>query len=421
MSFRSPRARRRSLSFSQQRLRRLMDDDVLITEEELEEIGRDPIAELSDFMDKIDTEYVQVPPKGFSSWEQFFVNRRYGEEEYHYKDVHIGNNTEGGREQLQIGGFGSGEPYGYNGYPLHVRVVQGYDRTECVGREIELRSMDLTMSIQIQDNFNFDVNDHFVLTRIFIVTDTQAAEPGNLNTNFANLRSDTTVTTGQALPKHAQIYSHYDLENLGRYKVLYDKIHQLPTGKSKYFSFNKFNDNGSGKTQFAMQTMREAGTNLYQFACENGQEIESEARALDAYVDLNLDQVGDLAGALPPDAVYTGTIGDALFGDSTLQFGRVYVQPGRPDAGGEVTQEQFEGVLSLNPVTQFHRRDTAEFLKKIHIDFEDTFVQLKTHVVDGVAYNYFEDNAIYIGFQTISRTYSWLGLYCESRLTFWNN
>lgn len=366
-------------------------------------------------------EIIDRPPKGFHSWEAYFINQRYGPMEYKYQDNHIGNDASyGGRVVLNKGGMGGGEPYGYNGWALHGRLRQGYDRNQSLGNKICMRSLDINMSIRQEWNYIYTNTDKFAQVRIFIVCDLEALSPDYNNADFANRRSDSTCPATDCLLANGwSIYDHYNLDVTKRYMVLFDKLVEIKPAKTLRGQTYNFRENGVDKTPFNFKTKREAHTNMFQLACQNGGVIGGDQRDLDGYIRLNLNQTGDLVGALPPDAVYTGSISDALLSDSTLEFGQIYLQPGM-DGSGSVVQDQFEGVLELNPMTESWQMDTSEWNYHVHIDFEETEAMLKYYDYDG-GWNYMEDNAIYLGIQTVSRTDTELGFWASSRFTYYND
>ena len=413
----TPRASRKHIFTSPPMKRRKgRKSSILITEEELEEIGRVSFQNVH---------VARQPPSGFPDWQRYYMALLKGLTEYKYSDVHIGDNPMTGRQQLQKGGFPSvgGSNYGYNGYPLHVRVPQGYDRNESIGHRLDFRSLDLTVTVQqTYGPYPYENTDKFAIIRLILVMDTKAADPGYLNINFANLRDDAPGDpTDKLFADGRSLYSHYNLDNQDRYIILYDKLHELPIGKHKSFNYYRTNESEAGKTEFAMRTIREANSNMWQFACEEGGNT-GDQRNLNALLNIHLNQEGNLTGSLPPDAVYVGTIDDQLLTNSYLKFGKVFVQPGI--SGGDVVQEQLEGVISINPIRNLWRYDTSEWVQKIHIDFEDDLYTLLTAYQDedtGKIWNWFNDYGIYLAVQTVSQADATMGLWVESRLTFWNH
>lgn len=414
----TPRASRKHIVTSPpMKRRKARKSSILISEAELEEIGRVSFQNVH---------VARQPPSGFPDWQRYYMALLRGVTEYKYSDVHIGDNPMTGRQQLQKGGFPSvgGSNYGYNGYPLHVRVPQGYDRNESIGNRLDFRSLDLTVTVQqTYGPYPYENTDKFAIIRLLLVMDTKAADPGYLNVNFANLRDDAPGDpTDKLFADGRSLYSHYNLDNQDRYIILYDQLHELPIGKHKSNNYYRTNEDETGKMEFGMKTMREANTNMWQFACKKGDEIYDDPRSVTGEINVNFNTTGTLDGTGPGvnvlDAV---TVNTPLF-TSDVNFGQLYVQPGV--ASGTVLQEQLEGVVSINPIRNYWRYDTSEWVQKIHIDFEDDLYTMLTTYQDeetGKRWNWFNDYGIYLAVQTVSQTDATMGLWVESRLTFWNH
>ena len=363
-----------------------------------------------------------MPPKGYLSWDSYWVDRMYGTSEYKYNDYFIGNSQNNAEIVVPLQqDWGVANQYAYKGFTLHPYLPKGFDRNQVVGNKIELRSLDITLALRQVWNYDFETTDKFMMVRIIIAMDTKGITPDVNNIDFANARDDSTCSNSDQLLQNAKsIYSHYNLDNTGRYTVLYDEIHDIKCGRHYSKQYNKTNENAEGKLDGGFRTLRGANENLYQFACEEGAASAGDQRALNALLNIHLNQEGDLAGALPPDAVYVGTIDDQFLTNSYLKFGKVFVQPGQT-AGGTVVQDQGEIAFAINPIRHLWRMDTSEWHQKIHIDFDNTLCMLQEFNVAGQDRMYFEDYGMYLAFQIVSRTDAMVTVMAESRLTYWDN
>lgn len=365
---------------------------------------------------------IERPPKGFSSWEHYWLHNRYGPEEYHYQDVHLGNGSfPSGRIQLQKGGINDTDGYGYTGAILHGKIPKGYDRTDCMGIEICMRSLDVTLAIQQAWSNDYENTDKFVQARIIVALDNQAVVPGSFNQDFANARADSTLPRSDCLMANGlSIYSHYNLDNTKRYTVLYDRLHEIECGAHNALDYYKTNEDGAGHTAGALKTKREVGDKLYQFNCEYGDSAFGDEKVLAGGIGLTLDNAGTMDGTGPGINVIDTVITNVPFIESNVNFGKTFVVPG-VDGDGHAYQEQADMFFAVNPIRHLWRRDTSEWTERIHIDFDETYVRLEEifDIDEDKYYGYFADNCIYLGIQVVSRTDATLGLWADSRLTWW--
>lgn len=358
----------------------------------------------------------RAPPRGFIDWDAFWANRVYGTTEYKYNDFWIGASQNNGQVLNIENNWGIANQYGYNGWVLHPYLSPGFDRTDVIGTTVELRSLDTTICLRQYWENDFENTDKFLVARIIIAMDTKGIGPEVNNIDFANGRDDSTCPpSDRILDNSRSIYSHYNLDVTQRYTVLYDEVHEVKCGKLK-FDFMKTNEDGIGHTAGGIVTDRGAYENLYQFACEYGDDKFGDQRILAAQSEYELTTVGTMAGTGPGiNDITLETTNTPLVGTNNFSFGRVFVQPGI--SGGEVVQDQAAMFFAVNPIRHLWRRDTSEWTQKIHIDFDDTICKLQEYNVDGQKRMYFEDYGIHMAILINSRTDAQVRMFAESRLS----
>lgn len=366
----------------------------------------------------------RAPPKGFISWDAYETNRAYGASEYKYDNFTLGNAQTVGRYQLNVQNNWD-DPnniYGYNGFGLHPRLDPGYDRSQMIGNTIELRSLDLAMSIMQRWDGDFEITDKFAMARIIICLDNEATSPVKNNIDFANGRGDSTLERSQQLLENGKsLYSHYNLDVTSRYTVLYDEVHNLEAASSYKGDEYRFNENGAGKTEGAVKTNRESHEKLYQVVCENGTDLFSNEGYLAAKAEIALTTEGTMEGTgVGANIIDLLTTDIPLISNTTLNFKEVAIVPG-VDASGAVVQDQAKMELSLNPVRHIWKLSTSEWVQKIHIDFTDTICKMQRWEVAGQEKMYWEDYAIYLGIQLLTKSDAQFSLFVDSRLTYWDN
>lgn len=367
----------------------------------------------------------RIPPAGFISWDAFEANRAYGATEYKYNDFIIGASQTNARYTIDIASNWDdpGKPYSYTGFNLHPWLKPGFDRDCVIGTTIELRSLDITVSLQQQWPFNYFSTDKFMMVRLIICLDTEATGPQIRNLDFANGRNDSDVLeSNQLLANGHSLYAHYNLDATSRYTVLYDEVHTIDTGKHYRYDNYRFNENAAGRTEMALKTVRSANTNLYKFISENGQELFGNQQYVAAKAEIALATEGTMEGTgVGLNAIDLITTDIPLVSNTTINFKRMDIQPGT-QGDGSVVQDQAQAEMSLNPVRKEWAMDTSEWSQKIHIDFDKTTVKLVKYVLEnGEQRMYWEDYAIYMCIQVVSRTDAALGLFADSRLTYWDN
>jgi len=364
----------------------------------------------------------RAPPRGYINWDAYWTNKIYGTTEYKYNDYFIGNSQNNGQVLNIENNWGGANQYGYNAWNLHPYLTPGFDRTDVVGNTVELRSLDMTVCVRQLFEYDLNDTDKFLVMRFIIAMDTKGITPDVDNIDFANGRDDSTCPhSDQILDNSKSIYAHYNLDVTKRYTVLYDEVHEIKCGDHLRYDFYKTNENGIGHTSGGFVTDRNANSNLYQFACEYGGDEFGDQRVLAAQSEYELSTVGTMVGTGPGfNDITLETTNTPLIGTNNFSFGKVFIQPGKT-AGGEVVQDQAEMFFAVNPIRHYWKRDTSEWVQKIHIDFDDTVCKLQDYMVGTNRRMYFEDYGIYMAVLTVSRTDAQVRMFAESRLTYFDN